>query len=236
MPAFISKSQAARLKRAARRYKKMKLRKPWKKRTDDDLWRKVLGQVVVIGRAEPGERLQRNPKIGSEVSIKKLNGKSDAALRKYLHKFFLNKKFFPKIHVAYVGRKQGWRNDWKAEASARNFKVLMGAGGPRQFFQCIANFEKEDERIAALTQRLERYGDKGARDTLIDLRLAKNCMALDTRIYGVLKKVGARVSPADIYKQVERELIKKVATPLKISGALLDRILFGKYEEILERL
>jgi len=61
-------------------------------------------------------------------------------------------------------------------------------------------------------------------------------MALDTRIFGVLKKVGVKVSPDDIYQQVERELSKKVAKPLGISGALLDRVLFQKYDQILNQM
>jgi hypothetical protein len=49
-------------------------------------------------------------------------------------------------------------------------------------------------------------------------------MALDTRIFGVLKKVGVKVSPDDIYQQVERELSKKVAKPLGISGIAGSRL------------
>jgi len=55
-------------------------------------------------------------------------------------------------------------------------------------------------------------------------------MALDTRIFGVLKKVGVKVSPDDIYRQIERELIHRVAKPLGLSGAQLDRILFQNYD------
>lgn len=39
---------------------------------------------------------------------------------------------------------------------------------------------------------------------------------------------GVKVSPDDIYKQIEGELIQKVAAPLGMSGARLDRILFQK--------
>ena len=41
-----------------------------------------------------------------------------------------------------------------------------------------------------------------------------------------------RASPDDIYKQIEKELVEKVATPIGMSGALLDRILFKKYNQI----
>jgi len=53
-------------------------------------------------------------------------------------------------------------------------------------------------------------------------------MALDVRIFGVLRAVGIMVSPDSIYRQIERELIRKVAKPIGISGAVLDRIPFQK--------
>ena len=57
------------------------------------------------------------------------------------------------------------------------------------------------------------FGNKGARDTLIELGLAEKCMALDVRIFGILEKVGVKVAPDDIYRQIEKELIRKVARP-----------------------
>ena len=48
-------------------------------------------------------------------------------------------------------------------------------------------------------------------------------------------QLGVKVSPDDIYRQIERELIQKVATPLGMSGALLDRVLFQNYDRILEQ-
>ena len=230
MSVFISPPQAAQLRRIARRYKKQaKLGKPLDRWTDDELWRKVLGQVAVIGRAEPGERLQHDPKIGRKVSIKKLRSlQSDRLRQEYLHTLFAN------LDVRF-SRGSSLKKDWKAVASVRNFKVLMEKGGPRKFFQAIESCESEEARIVALKKLLKRYGDKGARDTLIELRLAENCMALDARIYGVLKKVGVKVSPDDIFRQIERELIRKVAAPLGMSGALLDRALFQNYSQILEQ-
>jgi len=61
-------------------------------------------------------------------------------------------------------------------------------------------------------------------------------MALDSRIFGILKKVGIKIRPDDIYKQIEKELKEKVAEPLGIRAALLDRILFQNYDDILNQL
>lgn len=207
----------------------MKLGKPWTKWKDDELWRKVLGQIVVVGRAEPGERLQHEPKIGRRVSIKKLSRfRSDTELQKYLHEIFVS------LGVRYVGR--NWRSDKKAAAGVKNFRKLMKDGGPKRFFGDIAQYRTESERIKELQDSLKYFGNKGARDTLIELRLAENCMALDARIYGVLERVGVNVSPDDIFSYVENELIQKVAKPSGVSGALLDRILFKNYKAILKEL
>jgi hypothetical protein len=83
---------------------------------------------------------------------------------------------------------------------------------------------------------LDSYGEKSARDTLIDLRLAKNCMALDSRITGLIQQLGAKGSlklTRKNYTLIEAELINKVAKPCMITGALLDRILFQQYDFIL---
>jgi hypothetical protein len=229
MLTFISDAQASRLRKFVRPYKnQVTLGKPWNQRTENELWIKVLGQIAVVGRAEPGERLQHDPKIKRQVSIRRLKRfRSDADLQKYLHGVFM------RLGVRYVG--SSWRNDRKAAAGVANFRKLT-ENGPKKFFEQIAKCNTEEEKIEALQRQLKFYGNKSARDTLIELRLAENCMALDTRIFGVLKKVGVKVSPDDIYQQVEKELIRKVAKPLGISGALLDRVLFQKYTKILNQI
>ena len=151
-------------------------------------------------------------------------------MQKHLHKVFVSLK------VRYVGR--NWKTDKKAAAGVKNFRKLTGqkGGGPKQFFGKIAQLKTESERIDELKESLKFYGDKGSRDTLIELRLAEDCMALDARIYGVLKGVGVDVSPAAIFGCIEKELIRKVARPLGISGGQLDRILFKNYDSLLEDL
>jgi len=137
-----------------------------------------------------------------------------------------------RLKVRYVGR--NWKIDKKAVAGAKDLRTLMAGGGPRRFFERVANHKTEMERIQALQGSLKYYGNKGARDTLIELGLAKNCLALDARIAGLLEKLGARV-PQPIgrqYQQIERELIHRVAKPLGLSGAQLDRILFQNYDSI----
>src|SRR6476620_6810334 len=113
---------------------KGRLGKPWTGRTEDELWRRVLSQIVVVGRAEPGYRLQHDRKIASQLTIRKLGVfETEVELRKHLHGIFVA------IGVRYAG--DSWRTDKKALAGARNFRVLQEAGGPRRFFQAIASLK-----------------------------------------------------------------------------------------------
>jgi hypothetical protein len=81
---------------------------------------------------------------------------------------------------------------------------------------------------------LKYYGEKSARDTLIELCLADNCLALDSRIIQLLKDVGlsVKLGPKKRYRVIETELIEKVARHCQIDGARLDRILFQNYDSI----
>lgn len=113
----------------------------------------------------------------------------------------------------------------------------MKAGGATKFFKRVATLPTEKERIQFLSNRgtFKYYGKKGARDTLIELGLAKECLALDARILGLLEKVGVEIKRGSLdrdYERIEGELIEKVAKPLGISGARLDRVLFQYNNQI----
>jgi len=91
--------------------------------------------------------------------------------------------------------------------------------------------------VEYLSEHLKYYKKKGCRDTLIELRLAKDCMALDLRIRKILEGVGVKIdgSVDRQYQQIETELINKVAKP-RLTGGQLDRILFQNYGDIMVRL
>jgi hypothetical protein len=110
----------------------------------------------------------------------------------------------------------------------------MEAGGPKQFFSNLGRIRSEKKKIDHLQKTFTFYKKKSARDSLIELRLAKNCVALDARIAGLLKSLGAHV-PEPLsrhYEEIEQELITKVAKPCGLSGVELDRVLFQNYDLI----
>jgi hypothetical protein len=95
-----------------------------------------------------------------------------------------------------------------------------------------------EEKIEVLATKLAFYKKKGCRDTLIELRLATDCLALDQRLRNIMECVGAKV-PKSLdrhYDEIEKELIGKVAEPSGLSGGELDRILFQNYGDIMVRL
>ena len=203
----------------------------WKHRDKDWLWLRVLCQIVVAGNAAPGETLMNSPAVKERLAFARLRRLRPRQRRHLLH------CVLQAIGTRYVGEKTPNR---KVDAAVHNFRALDEAGGPRQFFERVAALPTEKERIQFLNNRktLQFYGKKGARDTLIELGLAKWCLALDGRILGLLKKVGARV-PRSIdkhYEEIETELIDRVAKPCGLSGGKLDRILFQNYGDIMVRL
>jgi hypothetical protein len=115
MPAFLTSAQASRLRGMVRPYLvKDRPRKSWENRTDDELWRRVLSQIVVVGRAEPGHRLQHDPAISRQLSIRRLRTfQRDAELQRHLHDVFV------RIGVRYTGK--NWRSNKKAAAGTKNF-------------------------------------------------------------------------------------------------------------------
>jgi hypothetical protein len=202
----------------------------WRNRDADQLWLKVISQIVVAGNAAPGCVVESSQVIKRQLAFSRLKLMRPAARRVVLH------RVLRAIGTRYVG-KSATRSK-KISAALHNFRALDQAGGPKRFFGNIAALESTAEKIELLQEKFQYYKSKGARDTLIDLQLAENCMALDRRIGQILKQVGAHVpDPIDReYERIERELIEGVAKPCRVSGGELDRILFQNYGEIMVRL
>lgn len=224
----LTANQAARLQQLVRRYKPQ-MTTSWKRRTEDELWVRVLSQVVVAGNAAPGDTLRTSSAVKEKLAFRRLKKLSPPRRRKDIH------GVLRAIGTRYVGESVKNR---KVDAAMHNFDQLSEAGGPKRFFQYVAGLKSMGERIEYLAENLAFYKKKGCRDALIDLQLAKDCMALDRRLSEILKCVGARV-PGSLnkhYEEIEMELIEKVAKPCGLSGGELDRVLFQNYGDIRVRL
>jgi len=204
--------------------------KSWKKRSADQLWLKVLAQIVVAGNAAPGYILENSRAVKRKLAISQLKALSKKARRRRIH------CVLRAISTRYVGKSV--RKSKKVDAAVHNFGLLMRAGGPKQFFKQVASEQTTKEKAEFLKKKLAFYRTKGARDTLIELRLADDCMALDQRIKRLLEAVGARISGSveSQYERIEQELIERVAERCGLTGGELDRILFQNYGDIMVQL
>ena len=230
MPAFrLTPAQARKLCQIVRHYKP-KMGESWRARSADQLWLRVLSQIVVAGNAAPGYVLQNSEAVRERLGYSQLKRLSPAARRQRIH------IVLRAIGTRYVGKHS--RRNKKVEAAVHNFQTLVAAGGPRRFFHKVNSLDNLEARMKFLSQNLSFYKKKGTRDILIELGLANDCIALDQRLKQILQRVGAKV-PRSIdrqYEQIEQELICRVARPCHLSGGELDRILFQNYGDIMVRL
>jgi hypothetical protein len=220
----LTTSQATLLRKLALRYRTAaKLPKPWNHRTADELWWKIVGEIAAQGNARAGFVIENSYEAKRQISLPRLKAfRTDSKRLQHIHWVFVT------IRGRYVGK--NFRRDPKSKADLRNFHTMTGKGGPKSFFRRIANESSESARIEAL-QELAGYGPKTARDTAIELGLAKNCLALDTRLRALLGAVGAQTNRAS-YDAIEKALLTKVVRP-RLTGGQLDRILFQNYDKIL---
>ena len=202
--------------------------KSWKQRTPDQLWLRVLSQIVVAGNAAPGETLRHSPAVRERLAFSRLKKLPPRLRRQRIH------SVLHAIGTRYVGKKARNR---KVDAAVHNFKALVKAGGPRRFFEKVAAEKGTPARAKYLSEKLHYYKKKGCRDILIELRLASDCMALDRRIRKIIEELGVKIDGSidRQYQQIEQELINKVAEP-SFTGGQLDRILFQNYGDIIVRL
>jgi hypothetical protein len=134
----------------------------WKKRTEDELWLRVLSQVVVAGNAAPGDTLRASTAVRENLAFRRLKKLSPQRRRKVIH------AVLRAIRTRYVGDSV---SNPKIDAAMHNFDKLVEARGPKQFFKKVASMKTEKERIKYLSHTLAFYKKKGCRDALIDLRL-----------------------------------------------------------------
>lgn len=200
----------------------------WKTKGDGELWSSVLGQIAVVGSAASGEAVKYALPDwdGWYASLAVMDTKQ--RLRE-IH------RLLREAGVRYAA--EDIAKCKKSAAANYNYTVLASYEGPKIYFKKIATIPHEAWRIAAVADDLSYIKNKGARDLLIGLGIVKRAIAFDSRLIGVLKHIGAQL-PSDLaankpkYKALETELIEKVCEPSEITGGHFDRILFGRYKEI----
>ena len=201
----------------------------WKSMNDDTLWLTVVRQVGVVGRAEPAAALfnamtERDPGWYSML-IASNDSRRATEINKVLHEF----------GVRYASEDS--RKCRKTHSLINNLLLMHSRGGPRAYVEHIAQVDSEYARVGLVSREMAYIKNKGARDWLIGLGLLRNALAFDVRLLNALKYLGADLpdklqSNIALYRKVEAELIEKVCRPCDVTGAVLDRILFQRYNEI----
>ncbi len=208
----------------------------WRNLDDEALWSIVVGQVAVIGRSEPWERLaprlaEKGITYGRLVSELENSPTTEIASR--FHRAFSD------AGVRYVGRSAD--GSGKATACARNFRRVRAFGGPREFVAVVSRIVGDDERIEFVIDVLSHVNLKGARDLLMELGMHRNSIALDARVMSVLRAAGlseseSAPSKAEVYREIEMAIISNVADPFGLEPVVVDRTMYQRQKEIVTAL
>jgi hypothetical protein len=202
--------------------------------SEDTIWKYFIYQVAVVGGSSSYERLLHSDAAQQDLSLDYL-GKLSLKERGTLINRTLRKN-----GVRYVSSELSKCR--KTSAVLRNFHFLSThAGGPIGYLSYLSSLATEAERIEAVQCDTSYIKLKGARDLLAEFGLISEAIALDTRILGLLNRMGCNIS-TEIqtseaqYTKLQRELIERVAKPVGMTGIELDRVLYRNYDEILSKL
>lgn len=195
----------------------------WRSMSADDIWLRVVSQVVVVGNAEPAEKL-RTDQIRTGLSFNTLAALEENEAAKAIG------KVLAKIGTRYV-RSIHPENSPKVRALRYNLDFLRRFNsGPCGFVKYLSEMESSQERIGCLSQNFKYIKAKGARDFLTTgLGMATDVIALDSRVMGIVRLILPYL-PANVtagnYNEIEKFLIEHVCEPLKISAMEFDQLLF----------
>jgi organic hydroperoxide reductase OsmC/OhrA len=228
----VTAKQLAQLRAVVDRYPPAVLRdSKWREAaTEDDVWIRIVSQVVVVGNARPEEELQKAERR-ARLSWAKLSHATDEEARQAIWQVLRD------IGARYAGKQAD--KCAKTAAILQNLRVLARhPGGPVGFLRRLGELDGTEEMIGYVTRHLSYVKNKGARDLLTSgFGLATDRIALDVRVLGALRRIGLDVpdkAPSDPeeYAALEKQLLDQVCRPLGISGAQLDQLLFGHYKDI----
>jgi len=209
----------------------------WKSKSNNEIWLKVIEQVMLVGRSSPAEKFSKDLELQKKVSYEQLLKIKDDEnqLKKVIH------EVLQAVKTRYASA--SIEKCRKTKALVHNFKVLSEyKDGPKGLLEEVSKFNTDKEKIKYIMSKFKYIKSKGARDFLMDLGLVRDAIALDARIKNVLEKIiGIEISKdllekiknnSKSYDEVEEELLLKVCKPLNLSGIEFDRMIYQNYKEI----
>jgi len=208
----------------------------WKKLSNDQLWDKLVVQVMVIGSSDGYDRYEERPdlqKIIKFTNLLKLNDESVIAKK---INFVLRE-----AGIRYASKSLNKCN--KTQALVHNFKILKktknNLAGILERISVFDGANADLRKVKYLMKIFEYIKSKSARDFLMGMGICTNTIAIDIRIQNIFKRAGLKIPTTalnnqSIYDTVEKEIIKKICKPLGIEPVKFDRILYQNYDSILE--
>jgi len=188
----------------------------WRAWSDDDIWIRVVSQVVVVGNEQPRRKLYA-PSNRSRLNYDTLRSLTDEHAAERIGSVLRD------IATRYVSAESPERSR-KVQALVKNLRALEAfEGGPTGFINAISKLDGSERKVKFVEKRLFYIKNKGARDFLTSgLGLITDRIALDVRVMGVVRAIvpdfPEKPTP-DTYDELENFLVQQVCTPLGVTGA-----------------
>lgn len=199
----------------------------WKSKTNNDIWENIITQIIVVGRASPGDEFEKSEKLKKETSYDILLNLTDEEIRERIH------ETLRLVNTRFVG--DDAYKCAKTNALVYNFSILKNfPDGPMGLLGMLSKFQGSNgdkKKIDYLKNNFRYLKDKGARDFLMGLGLIENAIALDSRVKGILGKCGIKIE-GKTYDEIEMDVLDKICRPIGLSGIQFDRLIFQNYIEI----
>ena len=202
----------------------------WKQWNVDEAWLRFVSQVAVVGNSDSEKKIRNNPNIRALLEVNFLKSVEDTLLLSQI----INKAL-KYAGVRYVSNNPTSR---KSDACMRNFIFLTKTEeSPVTYLKKISQINNEYQRIRQVMTDFSYIKSKGSRDFLITAGLAKQVIALDSRLTKIFKNVGIIInddykSSEKAYRELELFILINICQPLSISGAELDRVLYQFYDNL----
>lgn len=208
--------------------------KKWESMSKDDIWLRMVSQVVVVGNAAPADRLN-TPQNRNRLAFDTLAASRSQKAARVLGRVLAD------IGTRYVSRERPETSP-KVKAIMGNLAFLKKefTDGPKGLVKHLASLTTTRDRIVYLSNNFSYFKAKGARDFLTTgLGMATDVIALDSRVMGIVRRIVPdlpdKVNNGN-YEAIETFLVTHVCQPLKMSAVQFDQLLFRNESAIKELL
>jgi hypothetical protein len=191
--------------------------------SDNEIWLRVVSQVVVVGNEAPARRL-------GDADIQERLAFATLVILPPREAAEALGRVLAEIGTRYVSKKQP-ETSRKVKGLLKNLGFLKNYdGGPRGFVKNLSDTKTSRDRIDCISKNFSFIKAKGARDFLTTgLGMATDVIALDSRVMGVVRLIIPGLTDpvnAGNYDAIEEFLIKHVCKPLRMCAVEFDQLLF----------